>query len=388
LDIRAILRLLVAGLFAVALPGITAAQPLLSADLLRAELLRTHALVLQRPADTELSLRYARLAEQLGEPRKALSAYERVIANDPTNPEALQGLVRIRRKLQPQQTIIFTEFGGAWESNPRRVPTDARSEWEALARIMVRDERALGGMRWRTESSFVVDAHALNHDLNYGYAGGITGPVIDLTPYLAMHAALGGGAAYFDHRFFYSEAVAALTFETFFAGATQSLRFRAAYRDYNDFFPSSHGPYGDIVGRLLFPSITGSSDLLVVNSWLRWSDIAGSGITITFEQLPPGKYVEYGGRLEYYRRVLEWLTIGGSIGILGRDYAESINLVTLLPSTRRDVTVSPGTTVILHYVFGHQHDIRFDYRYEDNRSTDPLRAYVNHLLSMMYLTRF
>jgi hypothetical protein len=376
-------------LFAVALPGITAAQPLLSADLLRAELLRTHALVLQRPADTELSLRYARLAEQLGEPRKALSAYERVIANDPTNPEALQGLVRIRRKLQPQQTLVFTEFGAAWESNPRRVPDGARSEWEAIARIMVRDERALGNMRWRTEANFIAEAHEINGDLNYGYAGGITGPVIDLTPYLAMHAALGGGVAYFDHRFLYSEATAALAFETFFAGATQSLRFRAAYRNYNDFFPSSHGPYADIVGRLVFPNITGSGDLLVLNSWLRWSDIAGDGITITFEQVQPGKYVEYGGRLEYYRRLLDGVTIGGSFGILGRDYAESFNLVPpMLPSTRRDVTISPGATVIFHHVFGHHHDIRIDYRYEDNRSSDPLRDYLNHLVSMLYLVRF
>jgi hypothetical protein len=203
-----------------------------------------------------------------------------------------------------------------------------------------------------------------------------------------MHVALGGGAAYFDHSFFYSEAVAALTFESFFAGATQSLRIRAAYRDYSDFFPSSNGPYADIASRLLFPSITGSSDLLVVNSWLRWSDIAGNGITITFDQVQPGKYIEYGGRLEYYRRVLEWLTIGGSIGVLGRDYAESINLVTLLPSTRHDVTISPGATAILHYVFGHQRDIRIDYRYENNRSSDPLREYVNHLVSMMYLVRF
>lgn len=86
--------------------------------------------------------------------------------------------------------------------------------------------------------------------------------------------------------------------------------------------------------------------------------------------------------------MLEWLTIGGSIGFLGRDYAESINLVTLLPSTRRDLTVFPGATMIFHHVFGHQHDIRFDYRYEDNRSSDPLRDYVNHLVSMLYVVRF
>jgi hypothetical protein len=132
-----------------------------------------------------------------------------------------------------------------------------------------------------------------------------------------------------------------------------------------------------------------SNDLFVVNPWFRWSGIGGEGITITFEQVQPGRYIEYGGRLEYYRRVLEWLTIGGSIGILGRDYAESINLVApFLTSRRRDVTVLPGATMIFHHVFGHQHDIRIDYRYEDSRSSDPLRDYVNHRDSMLYIVRF
>ncbi len=373
-----LVRYLLAGLLLAALPNAAAAD----------ELSRLNQLILRNPTNSELNLRYARLAEERREWRWALAAYERILVNDPGNEEARWGLVRVQRKLQPNQTQIFAEIGGAWESNPRRVNTGAQSEWEAIARVMVRDERALGDTRWRTIGTFIAEAHQLNSDLHYGYAGGLTGPVIDLTPRVAMFAALGGGAAFFNKLFFYSEAIASLQFESYLEGAFQTVRVRAGYRKYNEFFPSDEGFYADVVGRFSFPAVLASNDLFVVNPWFRWSGIGGEGITITFEQVQPGKYIEYGGRLEYYRRVLEWLTIGGSIGILGRDYAESINLVTLLPSSRRDVTFFPGATMIFHHVFGHQHDIRVDYRYEDNRSSDPLRDYVNHLVSMLYVVRF
>jgi hypothetical protein len=366
-----------AGLLLVALPNAAAAD----------ELSRLIQQILRNPTNSELNLRYARLAEERKEWRWALAAYERILVNDPGNEEARWGLVRVRRKLQPNQTQIFAEIGGAWESNPRRVSTGAQSEWEAIARVMVRDERALGDTRWRTTGTFIAEAHQLNGDLNYGYAGGLTGPVIDISPRVAMFLALGGGAAFFDQRFFYSEAIASAQFESYLEGAYQTVRVRGGYRKYNEFFPSDEGFYADVVGRFSFPAVLASNDLFVVNPWFRWSGIGGEGITITFEQVQPGRYIEYGGRLEYYRRVLEWLTIGGNIGILGRDYAESINLVTLLPSTRHDVTVFPGDSD-LHHVFGHQHDIRVDYRYENNRSSDPFRAYVNHLVSMLYVVRF
>jgi len=369
------------------LTGAAGAQPRPADPALRAELLRVHAQLLRRPGDTQLNLRYARIAEQLGETRKALVAYERVVLNDPGNPEAEDGLLRIRRKLQPDQTWLFTEFGAAWESNPRQLPAGAKSEWEALARIMVRDERALGSTRWRTEAIFVGNAHQLNSDLNYAYGGVLTGPVVDLTPHLAMFVGLGGGAAYFDHRFFYGDANAVLGFETSMAGAPQTVRVRAGFRDYNSFFPSDQGPYADIVGRFLLPNVI-ASDLIVVSPWLRWSGINGQGITVTLEQIQPGKYVEVGGRLEYYHPVLDWLTIGANIEIAHRAYASAIDLITGLPFSRRDVMVTPGATILFRHIMRDQSDIRVDYRFQHNDSNDPLRDFVNHLVTVMFVSRF
>ena len=58
------------------------------------ELARLNAQIINNPTDIELNLRYARLAEQRGEPRKALAAYERVLIYDPNNVEAKSGLDR------------------------------------------------------------------------------------------------------------------------------------------------------------------------------------------------------------------------------------------------------------------------------------------------------
>ena len=47
------------------------------------ELSDLNAMILRDPGNIELNLRYARLAEQKGELKKALSAYERVTVNSP-----------------------------------------------------------------------------------------------------------------------------------------------------------------------------------------------------------------------------------------------------------------------------------------------------------------
>src|SRR5690606_19137283 len=121
----------------------------------------------------------------------------------------------------------------AYESNPRRLATNERDDGSILARFSVRDERGIGnGYRWRTVGQLLGDIYFDSGGLSYGYAGADTGPLFDLTPMVAVHAALGGSAAYFDHRFFYKEATAHLTFESFIEGAYHSVRVRGGYRDY------------------------------------------------------------------------------------------------------------------------------------------------------------
>ena len=355
------------------------------------ELKRLYAQILRNPTNTELNFRYAELAEQRGEIRKALSAYERILVNDPGNSQVRRALQRIRRALQPDSTQFFFEIGTAYESNPRRVMAGESGDLLALARLTMRDERKVaGGSRWRTIGQLSGDIYFDKGDLSYGYAGAYTGPLIDITPTIAMHAALGGGVSYFDHQMFYKEATANVTFESYLEGAFHTVRIRSGYRSYNGGFPSNDGFYADVTGKFSFQNIFNSGTLMIVSPWYRWSGIGGTGFStlLTSEQVQPGKYSEYGGRIEFYRRVFEWLTIGGGFAVSHRDYAQSIDLAIPMTMNRRDVTLTPSATLIFHNVVGYQTDLRADYRFEHNDSNNALRDYENHIATLMFVSRF
>jgi hypothetical protein len=80
------------------------------------ELSALYTQVLQRPADSDTSLRYARAAEAAGKLRWAYAAYERVAVNDPSNREAQDGLLRVARRLQPAFTEYLLQAGVSYES--------------------------------------------------------------------------------------------------------------------------------------------------------------------------------------------------------------------------------------------------------------------------------
>src|SRR5688572_15430422 len=73
--------------------------------------------ILENPQDVSLNLRYARAAEEAGQPRLALVAYERILINDPSNEEARAGYERIRRSIEPAYTVTRIEAGVRWDSN-------------------------------------------------------------------------------------------------------------------------------------------------------------------------------------------------------------------------------------------------------------------------------
>ena len=354
------------------------------------ELKRLYAQILRNPTNSELNFRYAKLAEERGEWRKALSAYERILLNDPDNPDVRRALQRVRRKLQPNTTQYLVEIGGRWESNPRRVATGEQDDGLGIARVTVRDERGFGdASRWRTIAQLMGDVYFDNGDLNYGYAGAYSGPVIDLTPTVAMHAGLGGGASYFDHRLFFSEATANLTFESYLEGAYRTVHVRGGYRSFDDFFPSDNGFYVDVLGKFAFPNVVSQSDVFIVSPWFRWSNIGGTGFSLftPTEQVQPGRYTEYGGRLEYYQRLAEWLTVGANFAVSQREYASTFDVVLTSTINRRDVLLSPGATVVFHQVWGYQTDLRVDYRFERNNSNVATRDYENHQATVTIVSR-
>jgi hypothetical protein len=350
------------------------------------ELDALHARILRNPADSELSLRFARLAEASGTLRWALAAYERVLVNDPNNVEAQNGLQRVRRALQPAFTLVTAELGGGYETNPRYYLPPKRGEWIGLGSVALRDERSLAGTRWRTEALAAGKLYQRSGDLNFGYVGIDTGPIIDLWAGWSVHPALGAAAAYFDHHYYFGEAAASLTFEGNLQGAYQAVRVRAAYRSFDDFFPSQEGPYVEARGKFAKPNVLGDASVAIFSPWLLWSDISGAVTNALITTIQPGAYLEWGGRFELYKGVAPWLTIGGQISVAERDYRT--DLVPGTGSKREDVIVSPGATLLFPNLFAYQTDLRLDYKYLKDRSNDPTKTFDDHLVSATVVSRF
>jgi hypothetical protein len=346
-----------------------------------------YAQVIRNPTDTQLNLRYARLAEERGMLRWALAAYERMLVNDPDNDEVKRGLQRIRRKLQPSVTQWALEVGGIFESNPRYSPTNPNNELQVLGTLGMRDERNLGDWRWRTTGSVAGWWHQKESDLNYAYAGGVTGPVLDVASAYSLHLAAGGGASYFDNRFFYGEAVAQATLEGYLDGAYRAIQVRGAWRTYDNFFPLTEGFYADATGRFHFPEVIGEGSLLVLSPWARWSGISGIGISSVLTDVQPGAYVETGMRSELMKSITPWLVLGPTFSVYHRWYSHDVVPATV-DTKRRDLFIVPGATALFPNLFAYQTGLRLDYKYIDDKSNDFTRGFTDHILSATIYARF
>ena len=346
-----------------------------------------HAQILRDPANVELNLQYARLAEASGILRWALAAYERVLLNDPTNQEARQGMQRVLRSLQPSFTVAVLEYGAAYESNPRYYVGPRVSEALGLGSLSVRDERYLFDQRWRTAFLATGQVRTRNDDLNYGYAGIETGPVFDVAQNWTFTPSLGGGAAYYDNHFYYSEAAVAGTFEGTVNGSIQILRVRAAYRKYDDFFPSTEGPYAEVRARFSQLGVLGEGSIAFLSPWVIWSNIGGSVTNFIVTELQPGSYVETGAKLELYKSLAPWITVGANVGFAQRNYRNDIVTGTLTDK-RKDTIWAPGATIVFPNLLGNQSDLKLDYKYIDSHSNDSTKSFTDHVVAATVVTRF
>jgi len=358
------------------------------------ELARLNALIINDPRNIELNLAYARAAEARGDNGKALAAYERVAEMDPGNAEARAGVARAGARLQPHTFQLFTEIGGGYESNPQNLAVGREGTPELFARVLMKDERTLWDMRWRTTALLTGNLYTSDGDLNYAYGGFATGPVYAVMPNMTFHPSIGVGGSYFDHHFFYSEVFAAALFEGGFDLMNYIVRYRFGYRDYNDFFPQTQGAFADVTAKFLFAGVILKDDLVVISPWWRWSGIDAVGnidILVSPDDFRTGRYNEVGARIEYFKPVTGWITAGINFSALKRFYARSTDNTVFPPvvTDRRDYIYSPGVALIFRNPYvTHQSSIRFDYRYERDNSNVQLGSYTNHIATLTFFNRY
>jgi hypothetical protein len=344
-----------------------------------------YARALADPADSELSLHYALIAEGRHEYRKALSAYERVLLNDPDNADAKRGLMRVRRIIQPPSTQIFAEAGVTWRSNPELVPDGATSDVTPYGQVRVKDERLFAGYRWRSIASLYGEYYTEHHDLNYGHASFQTGPLVDLgASMLTLYPSLGGAVASSANKYFYSEVNAGAMLEGYLNGAYQWLRVTTGYREFAPFATSTSGWYVEGRGRWAFQNVFHDRDVASIAPWVRWSEVGGSVVNAISETFSPGRYADGGATLEYSKEFNERLILAANLALSARHYA-----VDQAPDgdNRQDYRISPGATLLFRNAFGAQSDLRFHYRFDHNMSNDAEHRWDGHTITAAVVFR-
>lgn len=350
------------------------------------ELSDAYEQVMQDPGNTAVNLRYAEIAERVGKDRLALATYERILANDPDNPEAAEGMHRILRKLQPANTRWVASLGAGWESNPANAHDNEQDSAIILGSVAMRDVRNWGNTGWQTDALAVVDVVANDDRLNYGFIGAETGPVWNTHSWFTVHPALGVGVSYYDNTTFYTEVFGSTTLEGITMGANQVVRLKVGYRNYSHTFTTDSGYYVHLDSRWSIPHIFGEQDVFMISPWFRWSDIEG-GIPVTASaQAEPGRYAEVGTDFAYYTPISTNLVGGLNVTVSQRNYRDpglgSGN------DDRHDFNVTPGATLIVKHIIWYQSDLRFNYRHRFNDSNDHFRDFNDDIITANIDTRF
>ncbi len=335
------------------------------------------------PGNIELNLRYARAAIEKGEPRRALPAYERVLAIDPANAEALAGIARVRADLQPDITQVTFAFGSFYESNPRHFRnhsshTDAGT---LTGRATLFDERRIRDFRWRTEGEAYFSWHTRFHDIDYGLVGLRGGPVLAVGERLRINPFIGGGYAWLKGRSFYLEVSGGATLEFEKTLPLHSISVRAGYNDIGQHISTRDAVFVEVAPRLLIPNLAYQGTALWLSPYWRYSGVVGEGKP-GFDQRTepfPARAHQLGLRVDYFLPVTSKLTVGVNAAYEHRHFFESVSEG---GKNRRDHFVSPGAQAILTGLIDDRFSVMFLYAHEHRFSNDGPQIYSNHLAGM------
>lgn len=353
------------------------------------ELRRVFEQILQDPGNPGLNLRYARLAVERGEIRKALAAYERILAQDPNNEEAKAGIRRIQRELEPSVTRVTLLLGGQYESNPHRSSGSVSNRYDGVlsARLQALHERRIGALRWRAEGDVYANYHTRFHDIDFGIAGGRAGPVFELGEGYRIHAFLGGSYSWLTRRTFYTEGTAGATLEIESESLLKSVSVRWGYQLVGEDFSTRDGTFVEVSPRFVASALLFERSIAVVTPYWRYNGVFGSGppgIDPRSEPFP-ARYHQLGIRGDYFVPLFANVTFG--IGAI-YEYRHYFETVSDKSKNRRDHVISPSAQLIVAGLAKGQADLIFSYTFEHRASNDRTQLYDNHAAGAKVLWRF
>ncbi len=344
--------------------------------------------ILQDPENVDLNLRYAKLTIAQGELRKALAAYERILAKHPENAAAKAGVARVRQLLKPNFTEINAVTGGNYESNPSRFSSrdTVKHDGVFFGRVALLDERRVGIRRWRTGADIFANVHVNTRSLDYGVVAVDTGPLFPLGTRWQVHTFVGGAYSYLDGRTFQSTGGAGMTFEPVEPGLLRGITVKGEYNFVGDSFSKRDGYVIDVSARLIKIGLLTSRGIGTLTPYYRYNGVSGKGAPGVGPEggLYPLISHQVGGRADYFLNLKYNITLNANITV---EYQHFFERVIFENKNRRDLLVAPGAQFILAGLLKSRADLIFSYRFEYNSSNDGYERYTNHIAGVRVLWR-
>ena len=365
--------------------GVFIAAHIAAGAAMAGEMERVYQQILDDPGNIALNIRYAQLAEERGEPRKALATYERLVLSHPENTEVRRALQRLRTIMEPAFTRFQISIGGGYESNVRNRSSGHDGDGRAEVRLSVRDERHLSGYRWRSNAFASGTLYLDTSDLRNLYFGADTGPLVPVSgSSWRFRPSVGGALAYLDNSLLFAEARGELAFEGIYAGAFRKVAVRTRFRDVDSTFGGKNGIVVDVYGRYSFPGVIGDHDVFSISPRLTYNGAGGNTTGLGRRSLP-GDYLELAGTATYAVPLATSITGAAGVSLAQRWFKHP---ATTGARDRSDFFLAPTASVTFRDLLYPGADIVARYTFEHNNSNQSGLSYSNHIGTVRSVWRF
>ncbi len=332
--------------------------------------------ILANPGNIELNVRYAKLAEQAGEPRRALAAYERILGSHPGNKMALKEIERLQQELGlaiagGPETHYSVVLGAKYEHNAaRRDPSFLSFDSTAsTVSLGAQDEREFIGEKFRTNARLYGDFHNRFENGDLLFIGADTGPVIKFSDNISIRPAIGASHARVKFRnLFNTVSIMANIDNGAEAALFRSLDLSIGYDDYATRYPGQDGAFF-AAGADFALADADSNEALRLSPLYRYSHTSGQNYA--------KRNHSYGVKSSYTYPLTDNLSVAPNLGLTYKNY---VGNELDEKEERWDFQTEPGIKIILSNFLIEDSSISFGYGFERNWSNDGDKSYKNHIV--------
>jgi hypothetical protein len=338
----------------------------------------------RNPADLQLNILYAEIAEKRGKRDAAIATYERLALLDPDNNKWKRNIKRLRDLAQPPETAVNAVLGARVDTNG---PLNAdsvgdRVGYNASVVLTLDHKRSMGGLKYQATGQLYIDYNVTAAASDLYLAALQFGPLLSASESWQVRPALLLERLLLDrdnHDSLSYSAGTLINFKNIGDGPIKTVDISLYYVNFYDETPGKDA----IV-------LTSSSGFEVRG--FREGDSLGLTPTITFNGARSGlgsdgfrdQYYEVGLDLTYAVEVLENFEIGPVISFRYRDYTD----------------YEPGgntTRLDRNYIFGLEATaidlipnifVLGTYSWERNKSTLADQTYRNHSINVNFIKSF